>query len=329
MRPQPDGLPELFAQRPLLWRLMRSGQAALPLTPAFWTELSDGLEIPAAELDEHMATLYERGFVDGIGAEASPCGPGIGEAIMPATALDALLPSAATVIAPRWRARLDDGSEIVSVAMLPTQGRPATMASSAVYWPSVDWWKAGTNVDLNMVDGDRATREAALLAPTTDRTMGTRPIDAGRIQSLTVGEERALTLTSVRRLAPADGTPWQAAARGAVGPDDVRKGLTALMVRKVVRRFSLRLGLAALGWRGCGLACWKLDDAEAPLAAESLAGIKATGDVCLRKPTAAWPFNLCALVLAFDDGAGQRAADNIARQWGRPLGRWVPLVMGG
>lgn len=329
MREQPGGLPALFAERPLLWRLMRSGQAALPLTPAFWTELSEGLEIPAAELDEHIATLYDQGFVDGIGAEASPCGPGIGEALMPASALDAMLPSATTVIATRWRARMIDGSELLSVAVLPTQGRAATMSANAAQWPSIDWWKAGTNVDLNAIDGDVKRRDGALLAPTTDRTMGTRPIDSGRIQPLTVGEERALLLTEVRRLLPAGGTPWDLAARGPVGGDDVRKGLTALMVRKVVRRFSLRLRLHALGWRGCGMACWKLDDAEAPMAAESLAGIKGTGDVCLRKPTTAWPFNVSALVLGFDDGAGERAAANIARQWGRPLGRWVPLVFGG
>lgn len=328
MRELPARLPELFAQRPLLYRLMRSGQAALPLTPAFWAELADGLEIPAAELDEHLATLYAAGFVDGIGAEASPCGPGIGEAMMPASALDALLPSASTVIAPRWRARMADGGELVSVAILPTQGRPATMAANAAQWPSIDWWKAGTNVDLNAIDGDAAARDRALLAPTTDRTMGTRPIDGGRLQPLTVGEERALLLTQVGRLLPAGGTPWDATARGPVAGEDVRKGLTALMVRKVLRRFSLKLNLTALGWRGCGMACWKFDDAEAPMAAESLAGIKGTGDVCLRRPTAAWPFNVSALVLGFDDGAGERAANNIARQWGRPVGRWVALSFG-
>ncbi|MBI5155018.1 hypothetical protein HZA57_07255 [Candidatus Poribacteria bacterium] len=57
----------------------------------------------------------------------------------------------------------------------------------------------------------------------------------------------------------------------------------------------------------------------------ALASIRGTGDVCLREPSPDWPFNLCALFLGREPGSGCAAADQCARQWGRPLGRWTDL----
>lgn len=127
---------------------------------------------------------------------------------------------------------------------------------------------------------------------------------------------------SVPRPADVFTSPWDAAGE-AIGmdPADVVSVIRRLIIHRIVRRFSLRVAPAAAGWNGCGLAEWELPPEIAPQAAESLAAIRATGDVWTS------PRGVHALFLARTADLSRATAEAIATQWSRPLARWQPLAI--
>src|SRR5690606_21281298 len=54
---------------------------------------------------------------------------------------------------------------------------------------------------------------------------------------------------------------------------DPRAAITRVVLSRLARRFALRLSPTALGWQGCGLACWSLGSDDVERAAGALAAI--------------------------------------------------------
>lgn len=290
----------LLREEPDCVRLLKSAQAALPMTAAFWDDLSRGLGIAPERLAHLLERLQGEGLVAGAWGEPNPASPDFRETLHFGNA-----PPAQEDLV-RWRS-----DAVTSILSRDNTG-----------WPAQRWWKVGTLPDWNLGEPRQ------LLAASTDRT-SLVPDEQPAAPSPPSAEERAVLrlLSKPLRLAPPQ-TPWDGLGeQAAITPEQARRAVASLILSRRWRRFALRLNLHTMGWRGCGLACWRIEDDQAPRAAQALARIRGTGDVTLRRPTADWPFNLIALLIAADDGAGEHAARLIGEQWGREPGRWLPLAL--
>jgi len=268
----------------LALRLLKSGQAALPVTRDFWGDLSRGLGATTEEIGEALELLYAAGLVEGAWTEPNPALDDWREALV------AEEPGDRAIV--RWH-----GGALHSVV---------TPVENA--WLSQSWFKSGFLLDFE--------RGGADFSPQRERTTSARACTGSWDFILPPA-----------RITPSQ-SPWEHwGKRLSMDPERVRREAAHAVAAGHFQRFAWRVRPAALGFEGCGMACWKLAEAEAPRAAVALAELRATGDVCVRLPTAQHPFNLTALVLARRPGDGERLAHEIGGKWGRPLGRWIDLEL--
>ncbi len=279
---------------PRIPKLLKSTQAAFPLGRDPWDDLARGLFATREEVGAWVGDLQASGILLGLCAEANVQHPEVGET----------LDFANHGIEPlRWRAASDEGV-LVSRWRLREPGMPG--------WQAGKWFKIGILID---VGADPEQWDP--LAASADRTM--LPESPTKWQA---AEERfKACLTPLSRLHALDVRKpfWETFGDG----ERMREALHQLLIQRLARRFSVRLNPMALGWKGCGLACWSLDAIDVQRAAGALAAVACTGDVAIRAPTTEWPYNLSAVILGHAPGSGKKIAAEISRRWGRDLGRWI------
>jgi hypothetical protein len=279
---------------PRITKLLKSTQSAFPLGRDPWEDLARGLFATREEIGAWIAELQTSGILLGLCAEPNVQHPEIGES----------LDFAEHGIEPtRWAAACNEGV-LVSRWRLRDRGMPG--------WQAEKWFKIGI-----MVDVGTAPDQWDPLAASGDRTM--IPESPPKWQ---MAEERfEVHLAPLSRLHTLDARRlfWESLGDG----DQARAALQQLLILRLARRFSVRLNPAALGWKGCGLACWSLDPTDAVRAAGALAAVVCTGDVAIRKPTTEWPYNLSAVIHGHAPGSGKKTAAEISHRWGRDLGRWI------
>jgi len=280
---------------PRIIKLLKSTQAAFPIGRNPWDDLARGLSATREEIADWMDELNRAGAVTGAWAEPNVHHPSIGESLVSRDASNA-----------RWSASTSAGD-------ITSQWSWEGEISDG--WPAERWFKIGIALDL------RAAAETAdPFAPSQDRTsMPESPIEWPKLEV-----EAGMDLVALSEPTPLN--PRQPVWETLVEKTDLtdpRAAVQRVVLSRLARRFALRLSPTALGWRGCGLACWSLESSDAERAAGALAAITCTGDVAIRKPTTDWPFNLSAVILGHAPDSGKEIAAGISRKWGRDLGRWV------
>ncbi len=134
------------------------------------------------------------------------------------------------------------------------------------------------------------------------------------------------SLFDPRKFDPAGGFWGQVTEGLSLSQPEAQSAARNIVVSRIWRRFALRFHQDLLGAKGCGLACWKFEDAtELPMAAKALAKLSGCGDVSTRTATPDFPFNLVALMTSRNRGECEKIARKASDQWGRPLGRWISL----
>lgn len=281
-------------------RFLFSGQAALPVTADFWGSLVIGHRMDAGALHDLVRELQDAGVLAGFGGEIDPAHGGFREAIVRS------VPDRAVV---RW-----SGGGLSSVCI------PESVHAAAP-WPSVKWLKIGAPFARGA-----APQVGDVFAPETDRTLLVREEETRPSAPRTPEQDRVFAVATAPVLFDPPRSPWeQLADLAGTTPAAAREAVMHLVLQRRWRRFALRANAGAAGWRGSGLACWKVDSAHVERAAAALASVAATGDVCLRAPIDGFPFNVAALLPAFEEGSGERTAHGISRKWGIPLGAWLPM----
>lgn len=275
--------------------LLRSAQAALPLSQTLWADLERGLRVPVSDLETEVLALQDAGVVLGAWLEPNPAHGGARETLVPG-------PPSGSALA-RWTART----------------RASVMGSGAGT-PGIRWWKAGLVLPVTADGGWEP------LAPEKERTRVVRDRDVEEAPPLgELHDGVCAYFATPRPMKPGTEPLAEAATALGLAPDDVRRAAADAIVTGRARRFALRASANALGWRGCGIACWKLEGADLPRAANAIAGISASMDVCERAPGGELDANLTALLLGPEPGDGRTLAERIAEQWGKPLAQWIEL----
>lgn len=297
---------ETLLEQPDALRFLQSTGVALPFDGDPWGIIASGLRFSRGQVVELLEEAIGSGIVVGVWGEPNPAVDEVREAlgefaVEPAWRLDG-----GRIV--RWKARRGDGSWLASVAAI---GR-----SPGTGFQSLRFHKAGI----------------PLLAGGKD------PLRGSADRTYVVGQEQLhlppLSYEEVvmadRLFAPLSLDPgldfWgQVKGDGRYDGEQTRLLARRLVYNHVWRRFALRMDAARLGWEGCGLACWQVDELQVEEAGRALAMLQGAGDVVMRAPDEENPFNLSALVLARGAGEGLRAAEQISRQWGIGLGRWTGL----
>lgn len=290
---------ELLRESPDLVRLLKSGMSALPLREDFWGTLTYGLGCGLDELGVALRLLYESGIVHGMGGEANPVRPGMTERLDWRDGDPGQRPEV------RWRGRTESGRWIVS----SLEGPGVPVAGEAI-----QWLKVGYLPDLSFPDSE------GLLEPGGERTLLPGQLgDAAEAlpePSGTGAIEREMLIP--RRPLPPEPV-WRSLTEDAnnLDADRVRQSIGFLLMVRRWRRFAFRLNLTAMGWRGCAVAGWAIEDGEAPRAAGALARARGTGDVAVRQPVEPGAASVTALLIGREPGAGLAAARCVEEQWGR------------
>jgi hypothetical protein len=282
---------------PRILKFLKSTQAAFPVSRDPWQDLSQGLSATREEIACWIDDLQGNGAIHGIWTEPNVHHPEIHESLDFAT--HAVEPT-------RWTAPTH---EVILASCWRMRDREMKG------WQSTKWFKIGIMIDVG-ADADHWDP----FAPSTDRTMAPEAPREWAIPR----EYIEISLVPYSRLQGLDPRKpfWEEFGRESTG-DSAREVVQQLLIHRLARRFALRLSPTALGWRGCGLACWSLESKDVERAASALAAITCTGDVAIRKSTTEWPFNLSAIILNHAPGSGKKTAAEISRRWGRDLGRWI------
>ncbi|MCB2154015.1 hypothetical protein KQI84_03960 [bacterium] len=296
-------LHDLLEENPILIRLLRSGQAALPVTKDFWNDLAYGIGIKAGDLRSGLEDLYAAGLSAGFWGEPNPSHPNIGEALLQGDVQDESL-------CVRYLLETEMGV-LTSVA-----GEQRSMDAGGS--PSIRWFKTGWSPNLSLPEQEN------LLEAGADRS--TLIKDQPEAKAIP-DEDRPVweALKTPRRLLSAT-SPWeQIGDLCGIQPEEARMAIQRLTMNKFWRRFALKLNPTAMGWEGCGLACWQLRDEDASKAANAVSLIRGSGDVCLRTLSDSLPYNLMVLLIGRHADSGMLAAEEISRRWNVELGRFIPV----
>lgn len=287
-------------------KLLRIAASALPVDADPIGSLARGFRVDRATVNDLLQGWQREGIVSGVWGEPNPI-PGSG-----IEALAARFEAASPVV--RWRAESSEGA-------MESQLVRGALPDGA--WPAIRLLKAGLPLDL---DTDGAER---LLHPTEDRTLMVGGEERAQGELSEAEEAMRTALAEPMPIDPSNDDLWsQVGSRCGLEGERARLVARQLVLRRVWRRFCLRVAPWRAGWRGTGLAVWEFGDEPMALQAGSaLASLRGTGDVALRGPAAAGGsgFAVTALVMGREDGAGEQAACTIANQWNRPLARWIPF----
>jgi hypothetical protein len=224
---------------PRILKFLKSTKAAFPLGRDPWADLAHGLFATETEVRTWVEELNLAGALLGTSAEPNVHHPTIRESLHIGPAIDA-----------RWTANTADG-------IIASHWSSGTVADSG--WQAEQWFKMGLSLDLR-VPGEQSDPFAA----SSDRSlMPESPAEWPSAELGADGELRALS-----RPIPLDPQTefWPNLAAATKLPDP-RASIPRVVLSRLARRFALRLSPTALGWHGCGLACWKLDEKDAPRAA--------------------------------------------------------------
>lgn len=295
-------------------KLLRSTAVAFPFAPDPWAALGQGLRIPQDEARRLVQALQDRGVVQGLWGEPNPAEPGREEVL----AVQDVPPSLAAPAVLRWAGEDPEGRWWCSWSAPRREGEEP--APGAARGAARALHKLGTPLVA-------AQGTEALLSPGADRsyTVAERPPAPPFPPEIEAFAQRLHHPVPI----PADRDFWPWLAEVAQMPaDKTLRAARELVMAGRWRRFALRVSPVAAGWRGCGLAFWDFPENDLRgQAAAALAGLAATGDVAQRRPTAEAPGHLAALFMARREGEGETAAAEVARQWNRPLVRFVPLEL--
>lgn len=281
---------------------------AVPFERDPWGTVAQGLRMDRDVLVAALIELQQAGVILGVWGEPNPALVEARETLVEFPDENSYQPAHGQVV--RWRARKPHGGWLASITAI---GR-----SAGTGWEATRFAKAGLPLQ-----GTGAT--ADLLRSGADRT---HLVNGDRIHIPPLEYEEVQVADRVLNPIPIDPALsfWSQLSAGIPrGEEETRLLARKLVYHQVWRRLAVRLNPAKLGWSGCGLACWKLTDEELAEAATALAAIQSTGDVVVRRATAAWPYNLSAVLLARESGGGKSAAEKISAQWGKQLGCWLDL----
>lgn len=302
---------DIFREERLL-RLVRSGQAALPVTATFWADWARGLGVEPRQLAEDIRVLQEAGVVAGARGEANVAQLGVTEAIF---ASDRFPDPDAIPTVVRWRVRTDDGRELVAAAILGGADEPPEGALM-----SSRWWKVGLQFDWAA-----EARGESLLEPSRDRTPLLRDIDQQPPKERTSEMEALWKAATASIVLDPSVEPWEELARRSERTaEEARKGLGQLIVDGPLRRFGLAINPTRAGLQGIGMARWDLEGEDAEGAARALSATRGVVEVCIRQDNNGRSA-LYALLGGRAPDSGRETAENISRQWNRPLAEWTGL----
>ncbi len=289
----------IFTEHPILVRLLKSAQSALPVTRDPWHDLAYGIGLSREELTDKLLDLQERGILLGMMGETNIAHPLYRELIV--------LRNIPNPERERWISTGQTASLWKHYYEL-TDRKPDRIVKAGLLLP---WPGEGEKINL--------------LAPSSDRTPLVRDDDPAIKKSITRQQEKLFEMLA--RPIPVDPTrtPWEQIAElsASFTPEEVRQDLMQLILAKRFRRFAFRISPKAAGFQGCGMAYWKLDEADAPRAAQALAAVRGTGDVIIRSDN--FMYNLTAVFLGDEPGSGKTAALDASQQWNRELGNWMDL----
>lgn len=294
-------------KQPETRRLLQSAQVAMPLTEDPLADLAGGLRQDRKALEGALRDLHESGGVRGVFGEPNVAMAAAREQFTEASA-EPPREGRGTVI--RWQGRDPEGRSHWSRFWMEAGDSADACRSAGRFHKS--------GFQLSFRDGPEE-----LLRPGNERSLLVRGPALPMPEQLPRPAKRLADM--LFRPVPFDPEEvlWPQLARAArIDAAEVLPALRYILRTGLFRRFALALSPTALGWRGCGLAVWTFGEAEEaliPQAAAALAALSGTGDVARRGP------ELHALFLGREPGTGETAAGEVARQWGRPLARWVDL----
>lgn len=289
-----------------VWKLVASTSAAFPLVEDPWAALSHGLQLAPLELADLLETLANRGILAGIRGEPNPARPGASEAILHGT-----IPEATENSTVRWIARTSNGSILSSLCLI---GEPRESLE-----PALMMTKCGFSGDLLSGQG------SGMLSAETDRTVRVpeEPPEGEPFRD----EYRALM---EHYLTPRPLDPRQPFWEGVGNPvgltgESAREGSRNAILSRQWRRLYLAFHPSRVGLEGIGMARWSFTrKQDARKAATALASIRGTADVAVR-PADAGAAHVTALFAGRQPAEGEKAAQEIARQWGMDLHSWIDL----
>lgn len=292
-------------------KLLRSAQCAFPVQQDPWQDLATGVRSSREELIELMGRLFAEKILLGIALEADVAHPAFQEWILPSGEAHE------QTLLPRWRlspvAANGNALAFESVTQLKAQGAAPQYLEYA--WPAVQWLKVGTFFDPAPAS-ENAQREEM-----TERSFFVQPRAYETLQPFDEDQAGILRLLNSPFIPNLEEPFWKAVGQRiniptlAVAREEVGK----ILLSKRVRRFHAVVNPEALGYTACALVAWQLDDASAPRAGAALAKLRASADVCLRKPTQKFPFTLSALLFGTDEKDLATTVDWIESKWSRPV----------
>lgn len=287
-------------------KLVRSGYTALPLERDPVGLLASAVGLDRDRCVQVLRELHDQGLLLGIRGEPNPALGSMHETLV-CSAKD-FPPVGESGAAIRWYGKTTDGSWCFS-AMWARQ--PAEEGSRGH-----DFTKLGLPL-----------HEGPLLVPSADRTYLVRD-EEGDLPMLADSESQLADRLFSPMLIDPEKDFWLQVGEGIELPSGaVREAVRKLLRERVWRRFSFRFDMAALGYNGCGLAFWDLEEENLSDAARALAALGGTGDVCVRQSCDPARGNLMGLFLGREAGEGENAAESVSRQWGRPLSGWIDLEL--
>lgn len=283
-------------------KLLRSTQCAFPIQQDPWQDLATGIRCSREELIGIMKQLFAEKILLGISLETDVAHPAFDEWILPN--------HDSTKENSRW---FVEGStlSLQSIFRLKAQEEKPTFLEYA--WPAVQWIKVGTFFE------PAPSQDFSLREEMTERSFFVQPQAYSTIHPFDQDQLRILKSLSAPFIPNLAEPFWKSvgAQMGIPTLSVAREELSKVLLTKRVRRFRSILNPQALGYTACALAAWNLDADAAPRAGAALAKLRATADVCVRKPTQKFPFNLSALIFGKDENDLAATVQFIESKWSR------------
>ncbi len=292
-------------------KLLRSIQCAFPIQHDPWQDLATGIHCERQQLLERMDKLFAENILLGISLEADVAHPAFQEWIVPARE------GQAEGIFTRWalqpREKNDAELSFRSVAHLKAQGSAPEYLEYA--WPAVQWLKVGTFFDPSPASADAQREEM------TERSFFVQPKAYEKLQPFDSDQAAILQALNAPFVPDTSEPFWKSVGQHINIPtlNVAREEVSRVLLSKRVRRFRAAVNPKALGYTASALVAWQLDDTSAPQAGAALAKLRASADVCLRKPTQKFPFTLSAILFGFDDADLQATILFIESKWNRKI----------
>jgi len=298
----------IISSNPKAKKLLHSIQSAFSVQSNPWNDLQVGLGLESSEFELIWSSLRREGVINGVRFQIDPSAEEFCEFLVP---LGEDEPEGLI------RDRIVGDSLAFASVITEADAKPEYLEYA---WPAERWLKVGTYFDLN--DGMNSPEE--LMKPMTERTFFVKPpkhqplpfSDDLKDQMMALHEPVAVSMEE--SIWKSIGEVWNI-----TNLNVVREDVSKIILTKRARRFHAAISPEKIGYAGKALIGWNIDPDQVDRAAQALASIRASADVCIRKPTAKVPYNLSAILYGPDNAGVEQIRDIIAEKWSLKPGLFI------